>query len=196
MTDPTTTAGAATGPARFATTRYTLESTSSGERFEYATSARGPDGRFRFVWTLAAGKTGPIEHVHETETERFEVVSGTIRIWLRGAPRDHVAGDVVVVAPGVPHRFLHPGREPVVVNVTLDGTRMEDSMVPLAVATHGRALRAGDLLRMVAGLGRPYPSKSTSPVTGALVDLAVALLRLVGVRPLPPVVGWDAAGAP
>lgn len=186
-------AGEAPLPAAWTPTRYELPSKPTGEHFAFVASARTSSDRcFRFVWTLAAGKTGPGEHLHEEEEEVFEIVSGTLRIWMNGVPGDYGPGQRCVVRRGTRHRFLNPGTVPAVVNVRLDGPRMEDALVPVAVATHGRALRAGDLARMFAGFTRPYASTPVGTVAPAVMSGLVALLRLVGVRPFPPVHGWDA----
>lgn len=180
------------GPQRLKPTRYRADSPPTGERFEFVTSARtAPDGRFRFVWTLAPGKRGPGEHHHPDETEVFEVVSGTLRIWLDGVARDCRPGDVVSIAPGVRHRFLNPGPEPAVVNVSLDGPRLEDVLVPMGVACHGRKLRLGDVARMFVGIGEQPPSIPSKAFERGLMSALSRGLKLLGVKPFSPVHGWD-----
>lgn len=186
-------AGEAPLPTAWTPTRYELASKPTGEHFAFVASARtSPDKRFRFVWTLAGGKTGPGEHVHEEEEEVFEIVSGTLRIWMNGVPGDYGPGQRCVVRRGTRHRFLNPGTVPAVVNVHLDGPRMEDVLVPVAVAAHGRALRVGDLARMFSGFIRPYASTPVGTVAPAIMSGIVALLRFAGLRPHPPAHGWDA----
>ena len=183
-------------PQRFPVTRYRVDSKPTGELFELASSSRtAPDQLYRFVWTLAPGKKGPGEHYHEDETETFEVVSGTLRIWIAGVSKDYLPGDTVSIAPCVPHRFLNPGAQPVVVNVSLDGARMEDAFVPLGIATHGRQATLGDLLRFFVILVDVWPSVPVSGVAKATMGLFVKLLKLVGVKRLEPVLGWDAERA-
>jgi mannose-6-phosphate isomerase-like protein (cupin superfamily) len=172
-------------------TGYRLVSKPTGEEFAFVASARSAaDKKFRFVWTLAPGKKGPGEHHHEAETEVFEIVSGTVRIWSNGVARDYGPGEVCVVPPGVRHRFLNAGPEPVVIDVSLDGPRMEDALVPVAVATAGREARSGDLLRMVAGLDA-WPSVPASAVARAVIGATARLLRALGFAPYPPALGWD-----
>lgn len=179
-------------PSRLPTSGLIAESPPTGELFELARSARSaPDGHFRFVWTLAAGKTGPGEHFHEDERETFEVVSGVLRIWIDGQAKDYAPGDVVTVSPGTRHRFLNPGKEPAVINVALSGPRMEDLLAPVAAATHGRKPRMLELLRMMAGIQRYRPSTPSSAVARGLFSVFFGALRLFGVRPFEPVHGWD-----
>ncbi len=185
-------ATALASPARLPVTGLVCPSPPTGELFELAASARSAaDGHFRFVWTLAPGKTGPGEHVHEDETERFEVVSGRIRIWVSGTPTDYGPGDVLVVPPNTPHRFLNAWKEPVVVNVALSGPRMEDLLAPIAVAARGRDPKLSELMRMMVGL-RVY--RSSTPVgwfERVGMDGFTGLLALVGVKPFEPVLAWD-----
>src|SRR5262245_8029449 len=131
----------------FRTTRYELASPPTGEHFAFATSSRSADRLFRFVWTLAPGKRAPGVPVPEVETETFEIVSGVLCIWLGDVRHELHAGERLTVPPGTPHRFLNPGKEPAVVNVTLDGPRMEDTFVPCAVANTERP-SATHLFRM------------------------------------------------
>jgi len=180
-------------PKRRATTKYRVESPPTGETFELVASSRtASDGKFRFVWTLAPGKRGPGEHFHQHETETFEIVSGVIRIWIANVPKDYHPGDVVAIPPGVPHRFLNAGSEPVVINVDLDGPRMEDLFAPMAVDTHGRKGRFADIRRMIATLGVSPPSTPTSAAERGMLTAISAMFRWLGARPYEPVHGWDA----
>src|SRR5262245_34281464 len=110
----------------------------TGERFELRTSARGGDGCFRFRWTLAAGRTGPPEHTHDTESESFTLVEGELDAWIDGRrirlPRERR----FTVRPNTRHRFHNPGALPAVVEVELDGTLLEDTLVGNAAHFGGR----------------------------------------------------------
>src|SRR5688500_10283434 len=64
----------------------------TGEHFEFLASSRGPGAHLEFRWTLAPGKRGPGEHYHPRETETFTVLSGSLRIWINGVPKDYAAG--------------------------------------------------------------------------------------------------------
>lgn len=173
----------------------TLEDPGAGEQFVFLRSARGPGGRFAFRWTLAPGKTGPGEHVHP-ETESFRIVSGTLRIWIDGAPRDLGPGDAIDAPRGVPHRFLNPGTEPVVVDVELDGTRMEDQMIPMAVHFQpairaGRKPRLRDVLRMIVHIEQVGAVRIASRFKMAMFRGFARTLRLFGVRGFSAVIGWE-----
>jgi mannose-6-phosphate isomerase-like protein (cupin superfamily) len=172
-----------------------LSLTPTGEYFEFIASAR-EGGSFQFRWTLAPGKKGPPEHYHETESETFEVLAGEIRIWVGGVARDYRAGDSVTVPPLVAHRFLNAGKEPVVVNVTLDGTRMEDCLVPMAHYMNGRT-RFGvrDLGRMLVHDVATAGSTSTNATMNRAMASCARLLTRFGVVPFSPIEDWEPATA-
>lgn len=162
----------------------------TGERFEFQTSAKGGDGRFRFRWTLGAGKKGPPQHVHDGETETFRIVSGRLRIWIDGEPRELMPGDQVSVPPLTRHRFLNPGPEAAVVDVSLDGACMEDALVPLAHRLVGRSLRLRDLAALIVHDVDARGSRSSSVVVDAAMRGLARLFRLLGARPLPRRGAW------
>ena len=169
----------------------TLTSTPTGEHFEFLTSARASDGHFRFVWTLGPGRKGPPEHYHPTETETFEILEGTLRIWINGEPHDYSAGDAVSIPPMACHRFLNPTKEPAVARVTLDGTRMEDVLVPMALHFEGRTkIGLGDVGQIIVhdiAVGGSVAASGT--MHGMMSGLAKLLMRF-GIRPLDPVEQW------
>jgi quercetin dioxygenase-like cupin family protein len=48
-------------------------------------------------------------HVHPAQTERFEVLEGTVAFRIGGETLIAGPGDVAVVSPGTPHRFWNAG---------------------------------------------------------------------------------------
>ena len=48
-------------------------------------------------------------HVHPAQTERFEVLEGTVAFRIGGETLIAGPGDVAVVSPGTPHRFWTRG---------------------------------------------------------------------------------------
>jgi mannose-6-phosphate isomerase-like protein (cupin superfamily) len=169
----------------------TLHFAMTGEKFEFRTSAKSGDGVFRFRWTLAADKEGPPEHVHDRERETFAVVSGTLRIWIEDVVRDLGPGDELTVPAGVRHRFLNPGAEAVVVDVSLDGSLQEDVLVPLAYRFGGREkIGLAGFCVLVVHDGDVRASRSVSRVKEATFRGLGHLLRAFGVRPLPRAGAW------
>jgi mannose-6-phosphate isomerase-like protein (cupin superfamily) len=177
-----------------AMTPYTGDSPPTGEHFEFRTSARGPTKKFGFQWTLKAGKRGPGEHVHPNENETFSIVSGVLRIWMKDEPRDYHAGETVTVPAGTRHRFLNPGKVPVVVDVTLDGTEMEDVFMPFCVAVgRGKKPSIGKFARWIVHMSK-YPTASvpTSRVARGIGKAIVGICWLFGARAYPsPAPAWE-----
>ena len=88
----------------------TLENPVTGERFTFTHTAASTDGELlAFDFALRPGGKVPIPHVHPIQTERFEVVSGSVRFRL--GRRTFVAGpgEVVEAPPGVAHGFANAG---------------------------------------------------------------------------------------
>jgi mannose-6-phosphate isomerase-like protein (cupin superfamily) len=163
----------------------------TGEMFEFMTSARAGDGVFRFRWTLAGKKKGPPPHVHDDERETFAVVAGTLRIWLDGAPRDLRAGESVTVERGVEHRFLNPTSEPVVVDVSLDGSRQEDALVPIAYRLAGsKKMRLSDMFVFIVHGTAINASHPKGKIAQTIFSGLGRFIRMFGVKPLAPVERW------
>jgi quercetin dioxygenase-like cupin family protein len=92
----------------------TIESPISGARIRFLKTSRDTNGELlRYDEFLKRGGRGPREHVHHYQEERFEVVSGTARIGVRGQERDYGAGETVVVPAGTPHVWRNPSEEEV-----------------------------------------------------------------------------------
>ena len=162
----------------------------TGEKFEFQTSAKTGDGVFRFRWTLDGGKKGPPEHIHETEAETFAVISGTLRIWIDGTAQDVGPGQTVTVRAGVRHKFHNRGTEPVVVDVSLDGPRQEDALVPLAFRIAGRKMRVSDFFVMMVHVAEVKASTPPSRLALHVMNAFAAVFRLFGARPLPRAGAW------
>ncbi len=95
-----------------------IENPVSGERITFERTAADTDGELlAFQLELSADGHVPGMHVHPSQEERFEVVAGRMR--FRQGLRTVVAepGDVVVVEPGIAHKFVNAGDEPAVAKV-------------------------------------------------------------------------------
>lgn len=66
------------------------------------------------VSTLAPHTDGPPQHLHTRHDEGFYVVSGTAEFGSGDDVYSASAGTLVMVPPGVPHRFSNPGEDPLV----------------------------------------------------------------------------------
>jgi quercetin dioxygenase-like cupin family protein len=82
----------------------------TGEQLLFHRTASDTDGEYVLVeTTVRPGGFVAAGHVHPTQSERFEVLSGTLG--LKVGRRTLIAnrGDVVTVDPGTAHRFWNAG---------------------------------------------------------------------------------------
>ena len=156
----------------------TLENPVTGERFTFTDTAASTDGELlAFELGLRPGGAVPLPHVHPIQTERFEVVSGSMR--FRVGLRTVLAGpgDVVEVAPGVMHGFANAGCEDAVVRVEVrPALAMEEMFATVvAMAEAGRMTRRGLPRNLVdlAVLARRYDQEAHAPF------LSVGLQRVL-----------------
>ena len=112
----------------------TLENPVTGERFTF--THHTPE-RLAFDFALREGGKVPIPHVHPEQTERFEVVAGTVRFRLGLRTLLAHPGDVIEVPPGVTHAFANVGE---------GEARMKIEVMP--------ALAMAELFTEVVGLAR------------------------------------------
>lgn len=123
------------------------------------------------------------------------MVEGVLTIWIDGKRGDYGPGMRVAIPPRVPHRFKNFGKNPAVAEVTLDGPRMEDMFVPLAVAARARGLGPELPLSMMGiFLVMMVESRSSTPKSAAaraVIGGLAKMARLFGGKVLPPVQGWD-----
>jgi quercetin dioxygenase-like cupin family protein len=90
----------------------TLESPLSGARIVFLKTARDTSGELlQLDDVMKGGGRVPIEHVHPHMEERFEILSGTARLSMRGQERDVGAGETIVVPAGTPHVWWNAGEE-------------------------------------------------------------------------------------
>jgi quercetin dioxygenase-like cupin family protein len=156
----------------------TLENPVTGERFTFTHTAASTGGELlAFDLGLAVGGAVPIPHVHPIQTERFEVVEGSVRFRIGLRTRVAGPGDVVEVAPGVLHSFANAGdgeaRLHVEVRPALAMEQMLAEVVEMAEA--GRMTQRG-LPRNpldLAVLARKYDQEAHAPL------LTVGVQRLL-----------------
>ena len=105
-----------------------IENPVSGEKITFHKTAADTDGELLEI-TLELSPDGAVPglHVHPSQQERFEVVSGRMKFRTGLKTIVAEAGDVVTVEPGTAHKFNNAGDEPAVarVQVTPAG-RMEE----------------------------------------------------------------------
>jgi quercetin dioxygenase-like cupin family protein len=156
----------------------TLENPVTGERFTFTHTAASTGGELlAFELALGIGGAVPLPHVHPIQTERFEVVEGSVR--FRTGLRTRVAGpgDVVEVAPGVVHSFANAGDGEARLRVEVrPALAMEEMLAEVvAMAEAGRMSQRGlprNLLDL-AVLARKYDQEAHAPL------LSVGVQRLL-----------------
>jgi quercetin dioxygenase-like cupin family protein len=129
-----------------------LEVPSLGVRFEFRRTAADTGGEITEA-DVAGRARGFIAqpHVHRTQTERHEVIEGTLAMRMGGRDRILVPGESVVTLPGIAHRHVAAGDGPVRVRMEWRPSgRIEEFVEALAEMD-----RRGEFTR--AGLPKPVP---------------------------------------
>jgi mannose-6-phosphate isomerase-like protein (cupin superfamily) len=123
-----------------------IENPLSGERITFRETAADTNGELLAIdLELSPDGHVPGMHVHPNQEERFEVTEGTMR-FRRGREKVTAnAGDVVVVPPGVRHKFANAGDERARARVEVrPALRMEELFeTTVALAEEGRTTRKG-----------------------------------------------------
>jgi quercetin dioxygenase-like cupin family protein len=83
----------------------------TGERLLFLQAARDTGGEVVVVEATVAPGGAVAAHTHPYQTERFEVVSGTVGFRRGNETVEARAGDVVVVERGTPHKFWNAGED-------------------------------------------------------------------------------------
>jgi quercetin dioxygenase-like cupin family protein len=87
-----------------------LENPVTGERMRFLKSASETGGELVQVeLTLAPNGTVAAAHLHPFQTERFEIVEGTVGFKVGRRKMTAKAGDVLTVEPGTAHKFWNAG---------------------------------------------------------------------------------------
>jgi quercetin dioxygenase-like cupin family protein len=123
-----------------------IENPISGERITFRKTAADTDGEvLAFDLELSPDGNVPGMHVHPIQEERFEVVEGTMRFQRRLRKVIAKPGDVVVVPPGMRHKFQNGGDEEAHVRVEVrPALRMERLLeTSIDLAEEGRTNSKG-----------------------------------------------------
>jgi quercetin dioxygenase-like cupin family protein len=74
--------------------------------------------RLEVLAIYAPGGDRPPSHKHPEQDERFEVLTGSVRVELDGEVREYGEGEVFEVPRGTAHRMANPGTVPARVSWT------------------------------------------------------------------------------
>jgi quercetin dioxygenase-like cupin family protein len=127
-----------------------LDNPISGERITFRKTAADTDGELLAV-DLGLRPDGhvPGAHVHPTQEERFEIVTGTMKFQKGLKIIMARAGDTVVIPPGTVHRFENAGDGPAHARVEVrPALRMEELFETTVALARGGRTNAG---------GTPHP---------------------------------------
>jgi quercetin dioxygenase-like cupin family protein len=159
-----------------------LENPASGERITFRVTAAETAGELVAIdLELPPHRRVPGGlHRHPKQTERFEVVKGTMRFRLGHKRVLAGPGEVVVVPPGVAHDFANAGDDTALVRVDIYPALQMEQLFETAVdlAERGRT--------MLGGIPKPlelalFTRKFRDEVQGAFPPL---LLQRVAFAPL------------
>jgi quercetin dioxygenase-like cupin family protein len=127
-------------------TGQTIVNPVSGERITFRQTSADTGGEYLEIDVeLTPDGAVPGIHVHPSQEERFEILSGHVR-FRKGLRRiDAAAGDIVVVEPGKAHKFKNLGEEGAAMRVrvtpALEMERLFEAAVGLA--KDGRVTKKG-----------------------------------------------------
>jgi quercetin dioxygenase-like cupin family protein len=163
-----------------------LDNPLSGERFIFTETAGETGGELlAFELEVPAGGRVPGAHVHPSQEERFEVVSGTMRFrkGLRSVTAE--AGDSLVVPAGTSHRFANAGDEPARIRVevrpALEMERLFETVAGLA--RDGRTFAGGMPKPLELALFmRRFEDEVQAPIAPGLVRVVMSPLAWLGRR--------------
>ena len=88
----------------------TITNPVTGEQLFFLRTSADTQGEYVLVeCTVEPDGAVAAAHVHPNQTERFEILEGTVAFRHGREQLTATAGDVVVVEPGTPHRFWNAG---------------------------------------------------------------------------------------
>ena len=91
-------------------TGQTIENPVTGERLTFHKTSRDTNGEYVLVEAvLQPGAIVAAAHVHPYQSERFEVLEGTLGLKTGRKKIEAGPGEVVTVEPGVAHKFYNAG---------------------------------------------------------------------------------------
>jgi quercetin dioxygenase-like cupin family protein len=130
-----------------------LEAPNLGLRFEMRRTAAETDGEFTEFDAVGRPRGFVAQpHVHTRQTERLEVIEGSMKFTMNGRTRVFQRGESVETPPGTAHRHVAGGREPGRVRITeRPSGRVEEFITGLA-----RMDQDGEITRI--GMPKPVPA--------------------------------------
>ena len=157
-----------------------IENPVTGERLVFhETSDETRGERVVFETIVHPGGFVAAAHVHPFQTERFEVLAGTLGMKRGRDKSELVAGDIAIVEPGTPHKFWNAADDEVrfvcTVTPALGFERLIETMYSLAAA--GKTNRKGmpNPLRLAVIANHHFDDVRLPVLPHALQKLGLAL---------------------
>lgn len=121
----------------------------TGEQIHMRKRAADTDGAYiEFDDHIPAGLAGPPIHMHPIQTEHFEVLEGTLCVWVAGRWQRLGVGQCMEIAPGTFHTLSNQGlpnlRVRVRMSPALDAEKLFEGLIDLRM----KRSKLGALLRL------------------------------------------------
>src|SRR5438128_12081109 len=180
----------------------TLENPVTGERLVFRRTTDDSGGAvLSFDYSLPAGGSVPLAHVHPRQEERFEIVSGRAKIRVGRRLRRAGAGESVVVPRGTVHRLWNDGEDELHAVVEFrPALRTEEGFEQLfGLGRDGKLSRRGFPHPLqIAVMAKEYRDEAQFPLVPAVVQRALiaplaAIATRLGYRAFEPRYGVDPA---
>jgi mannose-6-phosphate isomerase-like protein (cupin superfamily) len=124
----------------------TIENQVTGERMTFLETAESTGGEYVLVELRAdAGGAVAATHVHPSQWERFEVVSGRLAAKVGGRRVEARPGEALEVPPGVPHTWWNAGDKELVFRCEVRPALQFESLIEtmFSLAADGRTNKRG-----------------------------------------------------
>jgi len=125
---------------------HTLTNPITGESMTFVTTSRETGGKYVEI-ELRADPDAFVAaaHVHPAQTERFEVIEGTLAAKVAGNTVEAKPGDVLVVEPGQAHKWWNGGDSELVFRCRVSPALQFESLIEtmFALATDGKTNKKG-----------------------------------------------------
>jgi len=116
------------------------------ERLVFHETSRDTGGEYCLFDTyVEADGAVAAAHVHPYQTERFEVLSGTLGVEAGRDRKELAVGDSVVIEPGMPHKFWNGGDDTLCFRAEVRPALQFESLIEtmFALAADGKTNRRG-----------------------------------------------------
>src|SRR2546423_1612874 len=156
------------------------------------TSADSGGAYVRFETIVRPGGTVAAAHVHPYQTERFDVLAGTLGVRTGRRKAELRAGESVEIEPGIPHKFWNAGDDELRFVAEVSPALQFESLIEtmFALAADGKTSLKGmpNPLRLAVIANHHFDVVRLPLVPGALQKAALAcgapLGRLLGYGPV------------